>query len=69
LLHPDAAEGDDGPVPKFKRPDARSFSTVPGRSRTTKPRPARQSGLLSGNAQTARRRWAKYQCLSRHIDF
>jgi hypothetical protein len=33
----------------------RSFSTVHGRSRTTKPHPARQSGSLSGNAQTARR--------------
>ena len=29
-----------------------------GRSRTTKPRPARQSGSLSGNAQTSRRRLA-----------
>ena len=37
---------------------ARSFSTVHGRSRTTKPRPARQSGSLSGNAQTSRRRLA-----------
>jgi len=40
----DAAEGDDGPVLKFKRRDVtRRFSTVHGRSRTTKPRPARQS--------------------------
>ena len=38
---------------------SRSFSTVHGRSRTTKPRPARQSGSLSGNAQTARRRLAR----------
>jgi hypothetical protein len=36
----------------------RSFSTVQGRSRTTKPRPARQSGPLSGKAQTSRRRLA-----------
>ena len=36
----------------------RSFSTVHGRSRTTKPRPARASGSLSGNAQTWRRRLA-----------
>jgi hypothetical protein len=35
-----------------------SFSTVHGRSRTTKPRPARQSGLLSGRPQTSRRRLA-----------
>jgi hypothetical protein len=39
----DAAEGDDGLVLKFKRRDDGSFSTVHGRSRTTKPRPARQS--------------------------
>jgi hypothetical protein len=36
----------------------RSFSTVHGKSRTTKPRPARQSSSLSGNAQTSRRRLA-----------
>src|ERR1039457_2846011 len=36
----------------------RSFSTVHGRSRTTKPRPARQSGSLSGRPQTSRRRLA-----------
>jgi hypothetical protein len=34
----------------------RNFSTVHGKSRTTKPRPARQSGSLSGRAQTSRRR-------------
>ena len=34
----------------------RSFSTVHGKSRTTKPRPARQSGSLSGRPQTSRRR-------------
>jgi hypothetical protein len=39
----DAAEGDDGLVLKFKRRDDGSFSTVHGRSRTTEPRPARQS--------------------------
>ena len=44
--------------------------------RTTKPRPARQSGSLSGRPQTSRRRlamtrqaWAKYQCQSRRADF
>src|ERR1019366_5028745 len=36
----------------------RSFSTVHGRSRTTKPRPARQSGSLSGRGQTSCRRLA-----------
>src|ERR1017187_6828560 len=44
--------------------------------RTTKPRPARQSGSLFGRAQTSRRRlamtrqaWAKYQCQSRRVNF
>jgi hypothetical protein len=44
-------------------------SSPTNQGRTTKPRPARQSGSLSGNAQTSRRRlavthkaWAKYRC-------
>ena len=40
------------------RPMPRCFSTVHDRSRTTKPRPARQSRSLSGRAQTSRRRLA-----------
>ena len=39
-----------------------------GRSRTTKPRPARQSGSLSGNAQTPRRRLAMTHRHGRNIN-
>ena len=46
----------------------RSFSTVHGRSRTTKPRPAFQSRSLSGNAQTSRRRLAMTHRLGRNIN-
>src|ERR1039457_3447705 len=46
----------------------RSFSTVHGKSRTTKPRPARQSSSLSGNAQTSRRRLAMTHRHGRNIN-
>jgi len=45
----------------------RRFSTVHGRSRTTKPRSARQSGSLSGRAQTSRRRLAMTRQVSLKI--
>jgi len=49
----------------------RNFSTVHGRSRTTKPRPARQSIRFPAGANVAQafghdaQAWAKYQCPSR----
>jgi hypothetical protein len=43
-------------------------SSPTNQGRTTKPRPARQSGSLSGNAQTSRRRLAMTRRHGRNIN-
>jgi len=56
----------------FTQQPARQIQRIvgnsPGRSRTAKPRPARQSGSLSGNAQTPRWRLAMAHWHGRNIN-
>src|ERR1017187_4898326 len=62
-----AAEGDDGPVLKFKRRDDAQFLDRPRQVADDEAAPAFQRGSLSGRVQTSRRRLAMTHRNERNI--